>query len=455
MTRYPQPGHTKTRLIPVLGAGGASALHTELARHCVRRMQAAALSGNTALEVCATGASASDVKRWLGRDVPVRDQGEGDLGTRLAAAARRAFAQGAEQVVLVGSDAPDVGGVHVRAALDALAHVDVVLGPAVDGGYYLVALARGSGSRSVSALLGPHIPWGTSEVLEATCAAAVEAGLTVSLLEPLHDIDRPEDLTVWEAILAQEKRVRLNPRLSVVIPALNEAATVAQAIASASEAGAHEVIVADGGSADGTSNVATDAGARVVHCEQGRSLQMNAGAGSAVGDILLFLHADTVLPAASFEHIREAMAHVDTVLGSFRFAAGDPARAVDRLISLGGVWRHRIFQLPYGDQALFVRARDFADLGGFPPLPVMEDHEFSQRCRRLGSLETVPATARSSARAWHRHGLVRTTLTNAAVIAGYRIGVPPERLAVWRSRIAKRAAKAEPPAPPVRSARGE
>lgn len=438
MTRYPHPGHTKTRLIGALGDEGAAALHTQLARHCVRRMHAAALGSGIEFEVRATGASAGKVRRWLGRNVRVRDQGAGDLGTRLAAAAREALVRGAEAAVLVGSDAPGVGGVHVRAALDALAHHDVVLGPAVDGGYYLVALAQRSATRSITALLGPQIPWGTSEVLETTCAAARDAGLSVHLLDPVADIDRPEDVAIWTEILAEEKRARRDPRLSVIIPALNEEDGIAAAVDCSWAAGAHEVIVSHGGSTDRTADIALAAGARLVRSARGRAVQMNAGAAQATGDILLFLHADTVLPADSLDAIQSVMAHEDTALGCFRFAAGDPDNATDRLITAGGVLRHSVFGLPYGDQALFLRARDFADLGGFPELPVMEDHEFARRCRQLGRLETAPSSARSSARAWHRHGLLRTTLTNAAVIAGYRAGVPAERLAAWRSRIAER-----------------
>ncbi len=455
MTRYPRPGHAKTRLIGALGNEGAAELHTRLARHCVRRMHAAALGSGIELEVRATGASAHKVRRWLGRNVRVRDQGAGDLGARLAAAARRPLDRGAEAAVLVGSDAPGVGGVHVRAALDALAQHDVVLGPAVDGGYYLVAFAQRSATRSVPALLGPQIPWGTSAVLEATCAAARDEGLSVHLLDPVADIDRPEDVAIWAEVLAAEERERLHPRLSVVIPTLNEEDGIAAAVGSSWDAGAHEVIVADGGSTDRTAEIALAAGARLVRSGRGRAVQMNAGAAEATGDILLLLHADTSLPADSFDSVRGVMAHADTALGCFRFAAGDPDNTIDRLITAGGRLRHRIFGLPYGDQALFVRVRDFADLGGFPLLPVMEDHEFARRCSQLGRLETAPSSAPSSARAWHRHGLLRTTLTNAAVIAGYRAGVPPERLLAWRSRIADRSGAGHAPVPASRPARDE
>jgi hypothetical protein len=128
----------------------------------------------------------------------------------------------------------------------------------------------------------------------------------------------------------------------------------------------------------------------------------------------------------------------DVALGSFRFAAGDPETGTDALITTAGWLRHRVFGIPYGDQALFVRARDFADMGGFPDIPVMEDYEFARRFSRLGRLVTASAAAISSARAWRDHGLVRATWVNAMVIAGYWAGVSPGRLARWRSRVSAR-----------------
>ena len=440
MTRYPAPGRVKTRLVPALGADGAAELHSDLARHCVRRMHAAAIGSGSRLEVHATGAPGRAVREWLGRRVPVRAQVAGSLGDRLSAAAARALAAGAPAVVLVGSDAPDLGGDHVRAALGTLtqAHADAVLGPAVDGGYYLVALTADAAGRALPALFGTHVPWGTERVLDVTLGALGEAGLRVELLEPLADVDRPEDLPVWERVLSEQQRVRLEPRLSVIIPALNEQASIAEAVRSAREAGADEVIVADGGSTDDTATLAECAGARVLSVQRGRARQLNAGAALATGDVLLFLHADTRLPARAAVLVRDVLADPDVAIGSFLFAAGSPSDRTDRLITAFGAWRHALFRLPYGDQAAFVRTRDFADIGGFPELPTMEDYAFAQRLARLGRIGVAPAEARTSSRAWRDHGLVRTTLTNAAVIAGYRLGVAPERLAAVRARLASR-----------------
>lgn len=438
MTRYPEPGASKTRLSPALGPEGAARLHAELASHCIRRMHAVALGGCVRLEVRATGGSARQVRGWLGRRVTVRDQGQGDLGKRLANAAGQAFREGASAVILVGSDAPELGGSHIREALDALQHADVVVGPAADGGYYLLGISAACASRAIPAVLESHVPWSSSAVLEVTLTRAAEAGLSTELLGQLADVDRAEDLVVWEQMRAEEERVRRSPRLSVVIPALNEESRIASAVASARRAGAFEVIVADGSSTDDTAVRAQAAGAIVVTSERGRARQMNSGAAPASGDVLLFLHADTTLPDDALAQATAVMGDPDVALGSFRYAAGEPDTGTDPLITNAGRLRHRVFGIPYGDQALFVRARDFADMGGFPDIPVMEDYELARRFSRLGWLGTASASAISSARAWRDHGLVRATWVNAMVITGYRAGVSPQRLARWRSRVSAR-----------------
>jgi hypothetical protein len=437
MTRFPSEGAVKTRLEPALGAAGALEIHSKLARHCVRRMHAVAISGLVGLSVHAAGGSAARVRRWLGRNVMVRSQSGSDLGDRLGHAARMAFREGARPVILVGSDAPDLGGSHVGATLELLAGCDVVLGPATDGGYYLVGINGHAADRAITALFGHHVPWGSDRVLETTLNAAHSAGLHVRLLDPLSDVDRPEDLAVWERIVRAHDR-RRRPQLSVVIPTLNEASEIEGAVRSAREAGAFEVIVADARSTDHTARIALQSGARVIEAPRGRARQLNAGAAHASGDVLLFLHADSRLPPDALDHVGRAMSIRGCVLGSFAFRAGDPALLTDRLITAAGRLLQGILKLPFGDQAPFVRRQDFVDLGGFVDVPVMEDYEFARRCSRLGRLSRVNAECSTSARAWHNHGLIRVTLTDALVFTGYRLGVSFKRLARWRAGILDR-----------------
>lgn len=434
MTRYPAPGQAKTRLAGALGEQGAAQIASDIALRCVHRLHAVSLSKAVQLEVRYTGGSSSQMRSWIGHRIPLNAQSAGDLGARLDRAMREALESGAPAAIAVGSDAPTLGGTQIRAALRALESNGVVLGPATDGGYYLVGVRADVARVALPALFEADIPWGTDTVFSETVASLARVGMTASTLEALPDIDRPEDVVIWQQIQAEEERVRVSPEISVVIPALDECERITGAIESARAAGIREVIVADGGSSDNTTGLAREMGASVVDAPRGRSCQLNAGATHATGDVLVFLHADCRLPVDAATQIREVLGDSIVVMGAFRFEAGDRARFTDRLITALGSLRHRVFGLPYGDQALFVRRVDFEDLGGFPDIPVMEDYEFAVRCKRLGVLGTTSSSAHSSTRAWRDHGVVRGTLVNMAVIAGYRLRISPDRLASFRKR---------------------
>jgi len=226
--------------------------------------------------------------------------------------------------------------------------------------------------------------------------------------------------------------------VTVVIPALDEERQIGAAIRSALEGGAAEVLVADGGSRDATCRIATSAGASVVEAPRGRARQMNAGAARASGEILLFLHADTVLPPRAAVLARAALEDPRVVAGAFSYR---PAATglLGLALRTGARLRLGATGHPYGDQGLFLRRRTFDAIGGFPDLPVMEDWEIVARLHRRGRVVVLEAPAVTSAKSFVDNGLVRSTLVNAAVIAGYRLGVDPARLAAWRRRIARRA----------------
>ena len=177
--RYPTPGVAKTRLIPALGAAGAAALHRRLAR---RTLEAVRTSG-LPFEVRGTGAAAADFAAWLGADVPVVEQGGGDLGERLARVA--------PPMLLIGSDVPDLAAAHLLAAAAALDRVPAVIGPAADGGYWLLGLARPMPG------LFAAMPWGGDAVAGETIARLAADGIDPVRLPVLHDCDRPEDLARW------------------------------------------------------------------------------------------------------------------------------------------------------------------------------------------------------------------------------------------------------------------
>lgn len=187
-TRYPEPGRTKTRLIPALGARAAADLHRRMTEQALTTARRFAARHSVALEVCYTGGDPALMQQWLGADLPLRAQSDGDLGARLREAFQGAFQQGGERVVIIGSDCPGITPEILAAAFAALHQRDLVLGPASDGGYYLIGL-----SRAIPPLF-EGIRWGTDGVLRHTLQIAEDLDLRCGLLDPLDDVDRPEDL---------------------------------------------------------------------------------------------------------------------------------------------------------------------------------------------------------------------------------------------------------------------
>ena len=220
-------------------------------------------------------------------------------------------------------------------------------------------------------------------------------------------------------------------RLSVIIPALNEADWIAHSVARARSEPDAQVLVVDGGSDDDTVALARAAGADVLDAPRGRARQMNHGAWAATGEVLLFLHADTLLPPDYGQVIQRTLTPPEVSAGAFRLRLtprGPGLRFVERAAN----WRARRLGLPYGDQALFMRAQTFREIGGYADLPVMEDYELVRRLGRRGRVVLADAAVTTSTRRWRRHGVWRTVLAHQAIIAGYHLGVPPQRLARWR-----------------------
>lgn len=240
--------------------------------------------------------------------------------------------------------------------------------------------------------------------------------------------------------------------VSVVVPTLNEEANVRRAVesarddASSSSSAPLEVIVVDGGSVDNTVAEARKAGATVLASPRGRAAQCNAGARAARGDVLVFLHADSILPPSYRAHIDRAFEPRPggraREWGAFGFRLGAderpstalrslvraaPRRVLECLVNI----RSRLFRMPYGDQGLVVRRDTFEAIGGFPAMPFMEDFELVRRLRRRSAPAHLPASVTTSARRWDAMGLIRVAATNQIIVLGYLCGVPVERLAAW------------------------
>jgi rSAM/selenodomain-associated transferase 2 len=220
-------------------------------------------------------------------------------------------------------------------------------------------------------------------------------------------------------------------RVSVVIPVLEEEARIAgQLAALAAIPGVHEAIVVDGGSRDRTLERARQFGeVRVLEAPSGRASQMNAGAAVATGDVLLFLHADVRLPRDAAKQVGSALADAAVVGGAFRtWTVAEGRRTwLAPFLHLADL-RSRYTSLPYGDQAIFVRAAAFRLVGGFPEQPLMEDLEFSRRLSRVGRIRTLPATVRVSGRRFLARPLYYALLINLLPLL-YRLRIPPRLFA--------------------------
>ncbi|MEN8181499.1 MAG: TIGR04283 family arsenosugar biosynthesis glycosyltransferase [Myxococcota bacterium] len=218
-------------------------------------------------------------------------------------------------------------------------------------------------------------------------------------------------------------------KLAVVIPTLDERDRIKQSVESALAPGV-DVVVADGGSRDGTVEVAVRAGARVVAAPRGRARQLAIGTRAAQGEAIVLLHADTLLPEAWADGVRDALADPAVAGGCFvlRFDRRTPAL---RVIEWGAWLRSALFALPYGDQALFVRRQVLERIGGIPEAAIMEDLDLVRALRRCGRLVRLPMPAITSARRYEARGVFSTMLRNWGALLAWRLGLPRERVARW------------------------
>ena len=216
--------------------------------------------------------------------------------------------------------------------------------------------------------------------------------------------------------------------ISVVVPTLDEAPVLAPTLAAACAGDDVEIIVVDGGSRDATVATARALADRVLDAPRGRAQQMNAGAQVARGDVILFLHADTRLPPGYATAVRAALGRSEAVGGRFDVrldASGVVFRLTEQLINA----RSRMTGVATGDQAIFVRRTIFTEIGGYPPLPLMEDIALCRTLKRVGVMVALRESVVTSARRWQRHGVARTVLLMWGLRAAYYAGVPPARLA--------------------------
>ena len=221
-------------------------------------------------------------------------------------------------------------------------------------------------------------------------------------------------------------------QVSVVIPVLNEASRIATAVERAWAAGADEVIVCDGGSVDETRHLVAELRCRQVVSPQGRGIQQNRGAQVAEGEGLLFLHADTWLPANGISQVRDALSRPHCLGGCFYQRIVADAWWY-RLLERGNAARARLWMLPFGDQGLFFRRTVFDQLGGFPEIPLMEDVRMMRRFRKIARPALLCGPLYVDPRRWQRRGVLSQTLRNWCLLSAEKLGATPERLARYYS----------------------
>lgn len=213
--------------------------------------------------------------------------------------------------------------------------------------------------------------------------------------------------------------------LTVVIPALNAASSLARCLDAIGDA--DEILIVDGGSTDGSTDLARDAGAKVISAPRCRGAQLHAGAKAAGGDWLLFLHADTNLSSGWRGAVAAHIAATPQCAGYFRLGLDDEAWQA-RVIQRGVAFRAWVLGLPYGDQGLLVSRRLYEEIGGFRPLVLMEDVDIARRLGRR-RLRKIGATALTSADRWRKDGWVRRSARNLGCLSLYAMGVAPDRIA--------------------------
>ncbi|MGM0664377.1 MAG: TIGR04283 family arsenosugar biosynthesis glycosyltransferase [Thermodesulfobacteriota bacterium] len=420
-TRYPEPGKSKTRLIGAIGSEKAARLQFHMLRKALKAAEK--VFGRDEIIICLEGGTMSGLQALIGSGWLFSRQAEGDLGQKMLLALCSAGKNNPGPVVLIGSDCPDISPDILRQAFAILKDRDMVLGPAADGGFYMLGI-NGSIERRLLEYVMTGIDWGTPLVLKQALQRIQEAGLSCGFTAELHDVDRPEDLPDdLSPLFAPDCS-----RISVIVPALNEEECIASTLDSINRGDNIQVILADGGSRDRTLQIAEDLGAEIVNSGRGRSCQMNEGAGRAEGEILLFVHADTRMPFLYDWYVRGAIVEGRYVGGGFRFSLDQsfPGSAgITLLVNL----RSRLLGMPYGDQALFIDGKLFRSMGGYDKTPILEDVKLVTQMNKKGRIVTLPAAVKTSSRRWREKGLFKTTFINQLIMCGYYLGISVDSLA--------------------------
>ncbi len=426
MTRFPEAGKAKTRLIPHYGADGACELHKMMTEFTLKE----ALKCNAFVNIYYTGANHDSMLNWLNNShnndndnhkenkLEFIPQVQGNLGDKMYAALCNALdnkpspnLNTKQKIIIIGSDCPNNREKNLNQALELLNTHDCVIGPSMDGGYYLIAFAVNlQNTDFLSTQVKPlfsDIDWGSSAVFEQTMAKVRQTKLKYTLLPMLSDVDEPQDVPA---------------KISVIIPCLNEEANLNKLFTSMPTAFNVEIIISDAESTDNTKKIANTHDAIYINADKGRAKQILAASQKASGEILLFLHADSKLPPLWDVHIREALNNPKHSLGFFRFGIMEHFWTKGIIEWATNNIRCKYFNLPFGDQGLFVRKSNF-DNWNLPAVPILEDVYLVKKAKKHGSLIALPQVLYTSGRRWLKYGAIRTTFMNWCVLFCAKLGM--------------------------------
>lgn len=386
-TREPEPGATKTRMMPYLTADKCSELHKCMLRDIAKEMRHV----DADIIVAYTGGAPHFLKSIIKEDsrfrsgaVYIEQRGDG-IGEKMENAIADAMSLGYQKAVLIGTDIPEIEAESIETAFALLDVNDVCIGPTEDGGYYLI------GMKSVHHVAFDVKTYGVGTVFDETVSSMEKAGLKVGRADVYADMDTPDDAAGFRNRMREDaglrhsftgRFLRDNMSVSVIIPVYNESKEIGRMLEQMElYRNDCEIIFVDGGSTDNTGSLIEESGFRLIRSEKGRGVQMNNGALASEGDVLFFLHCDSVLPYNFIDEIRSVMSgHVWGCFG-VKFPSRNFFMLTNRIIS-----NHRAFcrSLPFGDQGIFIDRGVFFETGMFPELPIMEDYAFSRKLKRYG-----------------------------------------------------------------------
>ncbi len=422
--KAPVLGRVKTRLAQSIGEASATTLY----RLMCEQLLSLSVPSNCDVIIAYDDEAKADLPSYVEGKTLFYQTGDG-LGERMHNAFETVFAKGYESAILVGSDIPEVTEHLLEKAFGLLSQNDAILSPTHDGGYYLIGFHQKTFCKAAF----EGITYSQSDVYANTLCTL--SHLRVARGEVLRDIDTLEDLrtflnTASSSSLCDFAQHALEalPKISVIIPVYHEDETLQhnithlRAMACTQQ---YEIIVVDT-HAITTLHRFTLENVHLAYAKKGRANQMNEGALTARGEMLLFLHADTRLPHHWDKWILQALERHKA--GAFSLGIDDThplLRCIEAMANL----RTSITHIPYGDQAHFFQTSCFKHLGGYANIPLMEDVEMMKRLKHSGEkIALLKPKVLTSARRWHKEGILYTTLRNRTLSFLYWLGVSPKHL---------------------------